>query len=250
MLLCDMGDTLIRWSGYDREKGLRSLRRYCDKPQRFDLAALVDRGIALDGELENRADTSLLEFREIDFLRTIFGTIGIILEGHDDEIEARYWSEALEFEPEPGVTAALERIAASGVRLGVISNTIFGPRAIEEELARHGLLRFFERPILTSARYGTRKPHPLLFEVALGMFGVAAKEAWYIGNSRYHDVGGAAAAGLTAVWYNTGGPGAGLPDEAPLGQPGGPVQSSTSGAVPDYEVASWTACADLIESLA
>ena len=116
ILLCDMGDTLIRWTGYDRERGLRSLRKYCDHPERFDLATLVERGIALDRELEERADASLLEFREADFLHAIFGTIGIILRGSDDEVEARYWSEALTFDPEPGVASALERISAAGAR--------------------------------------------------------------------------------------------------------------------------------------
>lgn len=258
ILLCDMGDTLIRWTGYDRERGLRSLREYCDHPERFDLATLVERGIALDHELEERADASLLEFREADFLHAIFGTIGIILRGSDDEVEARYWSEALTFDPEPGVASALERISAAGVRLGVISNTIFGPGVIEHELTRQDLLRFFERPLLTSARYGTRKPHPLLFEVALGLFGVTREESWYIGNSRYHDVGGATAAGLTAVWYNTGGLAAGMPDEAahpdaaaaPDAEPAPGAEPERSPApVPIHEVASWAACAELIETL-
>lgn len=199
-----MGDTLIRWTGYNRERGLNSLRPYCDHPERFHMDTLVEQGIKLDRELEKRAKESLLEFRQTDFLRTIFAAIGIELTTDDDALDARYWVEALDFEPEPGVADALERITASGVRLGVISNTIFLPRAIENELDKQRLLGFFARPILTSARYGTRKPHPLLFEAALGLFSARREETWYIGNSRYHDVGGAHAAGLTAVWYNTG----------------------------------------------
>lgn len=255
LLLCDLGDTLVTWTGYDRERGLTSLRGYCDRPNRFNLTTLVERGVALDRDLEERAAASLLEFRQADFLRTVFASIGIVLEIDDDELEALYWRSALEFVPEPGVEASLDRIAGTGVRLGVISNTIFGPRAVGEELERHDIAHHFGRPILTSARYGVRKPHPTIFHAALGVFDTEASEAWYIGNSAYHDVGGANAAGLTAVWYNRkNGEAKTLSEPAAAdsqheGTPLGAGAARSSHPAPDVEVASWSALAGLIESL-
>ncbi len=242
VLLCDVGDTLVTWNRYDRAAGLDSLYQWCDHPERYDRDALIATGEKLDEDMERRAAVSLLEFRQADFLRSVFATIGIGLEENDDVIETRYWANALGFSPEPGVAAALNRIHSAGVRLGIISNTIFGPAAIEYELEQHHIAHYFERPILTSARYGMRKPHPSIFTAALGLFGTSPNEAWYIGNSKFFDVGGAQAAGITAVWYNTGAPAAGMLAEGVLGEP-------DRDPTPDIEVNSWDQLASFVDDL-
>lgn len=232
LLLCDVGDTLVEWTAYDRESGLEAVRPLVDRPERFDREALVQRGTVLDRDLEERASQSLLEFRQADFLRTIFGAEGMRLICDDDHLETLYWRGGLTFLPEEGVTEALERIRGVGVRVGVISNTAFGPDAIGWELSSHGILAFVDGPIVTSARFGMRKPHPTIFHAALGLYGTTADETWYVGNSPYHDVGGAKAAGLGAVWYNADGE----EDNA----------AAAYHAGPDIVVSSWSDLADRI----
>lgn len=205
LLLCDVGDTLLEWTGYDRESGLQAVRPFVDRPERFDVASLAEAGTVLDRDLEERASQSLLEFRQADFLRTIFGVDGMRLLCDDDHLEIAYWRGALTFRAEDGVREALEQIRNAGVRLGVISNTAFGPESIGWELERHGIRSYFDGPIVTSARFGIRKPHPMIFRSALGLYRGSVEETWYIGNSPYHDVGGAKAVGLGAVWYNADG---------------------------------------------
>ena len=56
--------------------------------------------------------------------------------------------------------------------------------------------------VLISESVGFWKPDPRIFEIALDRAGVSAHEAVYIGDSPGHDVAGAKAAGLTAVWMN------------------------------------------------
>ncbi|MFW5827955.1 MAG: HAD family hydrolase [Alkalispirochaeta sp.] len=235
VLLCDMGDTLIRWTSYSREDGLTALRPFCDEPRRFSLSPLVATGEELDRYIEPHAADSLIEYRQADFLRLLFGTHGIQLRCDDDNLEWHYWHHALGFEPEPGVAAALRGIRELGVRLGIVSNTAFGPVCISRELQRHGLSEFFDEPVVTSARFGVRKPHPAILKSAAGIFGAGGKTVWYIGNSVFHDVGGATAAGLPVIWYNE--------DGEDL------AEAATRGEVPTHTVSSWAGAEALIRDL-
>lgn len=235
VLICDVGDTLIRWVGYSREDGLDSLRSIVDPADRFDLDALVRTGVALDDTIEPRAAELGLEYRQADFLRLLFARHGMQIHCDDDNLEWHYWHHALRFEPEPGVLDAVERIAGLGVRLGVLSNTAFGPVCLRRELAGHGLERFFQEPVVTSARFSLRKPDPAIFHAARGLLAAPSEIVWYVGNSVYHDVGGANRAGMPVVWYNE--DGERLADQA------------QNGESPDREVACWTDLAQLMAEL-
>lgn len=235
VLLCDVGDTILRWTGYSREEGLAALRPLCDDPQRSSLPQLVATGEELDRYIEPHAAGSLIEYRQADFLRLLFGTHGIQLFCDDDNLEWHYWRTALRFEPEPGVAAALSAIRAIGIRLAIVSNTPFGPTCITRELERHGLSEYFCKPIVTSARFGVRKPHPAILKSAAGIFGKEEKTVWYIGNSVYHDVGGAAAAGLPVIWYNEDG------EEL--------AEAATNGEAPTHTVSSWAGVEDLMRAV-
>jgi FMN phosphatase YigB (HAD superfamily) len=153
----------------------------------------------------------------------------------DDNLEWLYWRAALGFEPEPNVHDGLDAIRTAGVRTALVSNTSFGPESIRRELALHGLADFFVSPIVTSARYGVRKPHPAILQAARGTFAADREVAWYVGNSVYHDLGASNAAGLTAVWYNEDG------DEL--------ESSAANGERADVEVSGWLELAELIVAL-
>jgi putative hydrolase of the HAD superfamily len=86
-------------------------------------------------------------------------------------------------------------------KLGVVSNTSFSSRILRRELEMHQLLRYFDF-VVASADYGVRKPHPLIFSVAIKKMQLDPSEIWFIGNSIDHDVAGANTAGLFSVWYN------------------------------------------------
>ncbi|MFW5693772.1 MAG: HAD family hydrolase [Alkalispirochaeta sp.] len=236
LLLCDMGDTLIRWTHYSRTDGLTALRPLCDDIERFSLAELVATGEELDNYIEPHAAESCIEYRQADFLRLLFSAHGMQLLCDDDHLEWHYWRNALGFEPEPGVQAALDAIRKQGIRLAIVSNTAFGPTCIARELRRHGLADYFAQPVITSARYGVRKPHPAIFQSAVGILSAPGESAWYIGNSVYHDVGGAIAAGLPVIWYNE--------DGEQLSQ------VAKNGERPTYEVSSWAAAVALLQSRA
>jgi putative hydrolase of the HAD superfamily len=88
--------------------------------------------------------------------------------------------------------ATLTRLRARGVRIAVISNSDGTVRA---SLGRAGLLDQFEF-VLDSHEVGVSKPAPGIFLAALDRMGLEPSQAWYIGDSVFHDVRGAEAAGL------------------------------------------------------
>jgi len=102
----------------------------------------------------------------------------------------RTWSLVM---PEtPGFLASLER---QGYFLGVISNSV---GTVEDQLRHEGLRDYFEA-VFDSAIVGVEKPHPEIFNMALGSAQVAPSEAIFVGDTYATDVGGARLAGLHGV---------------------------------------------------
>lgn len=95
----------------------------------------------------------------------------------------------------PGTRAALERLRAAGVRLGIVSNS---DGRVEEALEAAGLRPLFD-VIVDSALVGVEKPDPRIFAVATEALKVTPAEAVYVGDLYEVDVVGARAAGLDVV---------------------------------------------------
>ena len=97
-------------------------------------------------------------------------------------------------------------------QIGMITN---GPAEIQREKLRLlKLLEIFPSAII-SGEVGVWKPERAIFEMALRQTGVAANDAAYVGDSPAHDVPGAQAAGMRAIWINRAGrawPGGDPPD--------------------------------------
>jgi HAD superfamily hydrolase (TIGR01509 family) len=95
----------------------------------------------------------------------------------------------------PDTHAALGRLRAAGLRLGVVSNS---DGRVEEALRAADLLRYFD-VVLDSALVGVEKPDPAIFRAALDALDVDPEEALYVGDLYEVDVVGARAAGMSAV---------------------------------------------------
>ena len=116
--------------------------------------------------------------------------------------------------------AAIEavRLALPGCRLGLITN---GPadvqRAKIELLELAPLVDF----ALISGELGIEKPDPAIFREALRRGEADPEEAIFVGDSPDHDVAGAHAAGIRAVWMNR----TGRPWPTPLPPPDDEVRN-------------------------
>jgi len=100
--------------------------------------------------------------------------------------------------PTEGAHALLDTLSASGIPTGIITN---GFSFLQKRKAEaHGLAERV-RFVLTSEDAGAHKPDARIFARALATVGVAARDAWHVGDHRDNDIAGALNAGLGAVWY-------------------------------------------------
>jgi FMN phosphatase YigB (HAD superfamily) len=126
--------------------------------------------------------------------------------GRTAEVLAAGFSEAgrrAAIHPSDGVGECLRELKGAGIRLGIICDIGLTPSAVVRELLdRHGLLELFDGATF-SDEAGFYKPAPEVFDAALAeLGGVAPDRAAHVGDRRRTDVGGALAAGWTAVRYN------------------------------------------------
>ena len=113
-----------------------------------------------------------------------------------------------------------------GRRLGLVTN---GPTDVQrEKIALLGVEPLVDF-VLVSEEFGAWKPDPAIFREALRLAGAEAAEAVFVGDSAEHDIAGARAAGIRAVWVNRGG--------RPWSHPDPP---------PEYEVPSLSALVPLL----
>ena len=95
----------------------------------------------------------------------------------------------------PETEAFLEKLDAMGIRYALLTN---GWSPLQEEKAR---LIGFRGPVYVSERIGVRKPHPDAFALLAKHFEIPVDELWYVGDDPQTDIAGAAALGITTVWY-------------------------------------------------
>jgi len=97
-----------------------------------------------------------------------------------------------------GALQAVRRVRPAP-SLGLVTN---GPADVQrpkvELLGIAPLVDF----VLVSGEFGAWKPDPAIFAEALRLGGAAAPEAIFVGDSAEHDIAGAQAAGIRAVWIN------------------------------------------------
>lgn len=104
------------------------------------------------------------------------------------------------FAPIPGSVALVQRLAAAGNRLGVLSNT--NPLDWEFVTTRYAFLqRDFETAVL-SFEVRAMKPERAIFDEAIARAGVAADEIFFVDDRPEH-VRGARDAGIDAVQFTT-----------------------------------------------
>lgn len=109
----------------------------------------------------------------------------------------RWWEPHTLLDPDvPGVFAALH---AQGIRVGVLSNTIWPRHEHERIFVRDGVADAIDGAVYTS-EIGWTKPHPEAFRAALAAVGGADPAATvFVGDRVYDDVHGAKSAGMRAV---------------------------------------------------
>jgi len=102
---------------------------------------------------------------------------------------------ALRFSAYPDSAPALRALRAAGFRLVVVSNW---DHSLHDRLDELGLAPLVDGAV-ASAELGAAKPDGAMFARGLALAGVAAADAWHVGDDPVADVEGALAAGVRPV---------------------------------------------------
>jgi putative hydrolase of the HAD superfamily len=97
-----------------------------------------------------------------------------------------------------GTIETLEFVKASGLKIGLVSNTGFPAEWHRDEMRRFEIYDYFDYTVFSS-EFGIRKPDPSMFRDCLGKLGVNAGEAVHVGDRPYEDISGAKNMGITSV---------------------------------------------------
>lgn len=130
-------------------------------------------------------------------LDEVFAAAGV--NAGPDQLAAYYawWEEHTLTDPD--VRPLLAALRERGLKIGVLSNTLW-PRAEHERVFRRdGVLDLIDAAVYTSEIEWT-KPHPAAFAAALAAVGgVAPEHAVFVGDRPWDDVAGAQGVGMRAV---------------------------------------------------
>jgi len=98
-----------------------------------------------------------------------------------------------------GAMETLQWLRATGVQVGLLSNATDG-RYVDRVAAKLGMRSYFD-PFVVSAEIGVRKPRPEAFRAVLDLWTIPAEQVAMVGDSLYHDVGGANRLGLHSIHF-------------------------------------------------
>ena len=193
-VIFDWGGTLTPWHTIDTHAQWVAYARAYDPAHRPEVAEAL-----LAAEVEawraSRDDHRSTSFADI------VRSAGLTPEGprHDAGLAAfrEFWEPHTFIDPEapPLLRALRER----GLRVGVLSNTLWPRDEHERVFARDGVLDLIDGAVYTSEIEHT-KPHPAAFTAAMEAVGVDDPgRCVFVGDRTFDDIHGARSAGMRAV---------------------------------------------------
>jgi putative hydrolase of the HAD superfamily len=183
-VIFDWGGTLTPWHTID--------------PREAWLAATGDVDAA--ARLGAAEDAAWLRARDQNRSATLAGVLEAAGIDADDRFLANYhaWWEPHTL-TDPDVPALFAWLRGEGIRIGILSNTIWPRERHEGIFARDEVLALIDGAVYTSEIAWT-KPHAEAFRAALAAVGVADPgRAVFVGDRLFDDIHGAQAVGMRAV---------------------------------------------------
>lgn len=205
-ILFDLGDTLLKNTGYDLDGGIRRLFDLTDQATTLTHQERRTIGGALGRQCERVRQAVNYEVNFEAFHRNLFDRVGLTSPHPWWALDLEFLKVSHQYALEEGIVECLDQLQAEGVAMGVVSNSFHCGNSLEWLLRDAGLRDYFKF-VIASSDYGFRKPHPELFETAIAKLGIPREAVWFIGDRPEADIAGAKGVGLTAVWYNGGGEG-------------------------------------------
>jgi 2-haloalkanoic acid dehalogenase type II len=189
LITFDCYGTLIDWNG-----GITSALR-----ERFPEAATQGDAELLATFYEIQDALKISEYRTYrELLAQVSEALAAARGWKLEEGEREFVAESIPgWTPFPDTNAALERLAAAGYRLGILSNI--------DDVLLAGTLRHFTVRfdlLVTAQSLESYKPAPRHFEMALAEVGGDSGRMLHVAQSLFHDVRTAVRLGIPVVWVN------------------------------------------------
>ena len=195
-VIFDWGGTLTPWHSVDLEEQWRVFARqvHAEQSQALSLAARI---VAAEDAAWVRSRTEHSSAR----LHEILTEAG--LQEGDLRREAALAAYQEFWEPhtftDEQVRPLWEGLRERGIRIGVLSNTIWPREYHRSVFERDGVLDLIDADIYSSELAWT-KPHPEAFRAVAAALGVEPAEAVYVGDRPFEDIHGSQLAGMRAIW--------------------------------------------------
>ena len=195
-VIFDWGGTLTPWHCVDLEEQWRVFARqvHAEEAQALSLAGRI---MAAEDAAWVRSRTEHSSAR----LHEILAEAG--LADGDLRREAALAAYQEFWEPhtftDKQVRPLWEGLRKRGVRVGVLSNTIWPREYHRGVFERDGVLDLIDADIYSSELDWT-KPHPEAFRAAAVALGVDPSETVYVGDRPFEDIHGSQLAGMRAIW--------------------------------------------------
>jgi putative hydrolase of the HAD superfamily len=189
-VIFDWGGTLTPWKTFDPAEEWRVLARVAAPERVSDAAA------ALAAAAEDAWARSRNEHRSGTFADVCAAAEVVAEEAHRrayrDHVEFATWTD-------PDAEPMLTTLREAGIRVGLLSNTLWPREWHEQWLARDGVLDLFDGAVYTSEIPWT-KPHPEAFAAAMDAVGVTdPARCVFVGDRLFDDIYGAQSVGMRTV---------------------------------------------------
>lgn len=193
-VIFDWGGTLTPWHTIDLREQWAAYTRV-RAPARADELA----GLLLDAETD--AWAAAREHQRSGTIDDLFRSVGLepVGELHEQALDAyhEFWTPHTLIDPDaPPLMAALRD---RGMKVGVLSNTLWTRDYHEQVFRRDGVLELVDGAVYSSEIAYT-KPHPQAFRAAMDAIGADdAARVVFVGDRPYDDIAGAKEVGMRAV---------------------------------------------------
>ena len=190
-VIFDWGGTLTPWRTLDYRAEWRSLATVVAP---HDVEAATDALLAA----ATRVWAAARDHHNSATFAEVCAAAGLEVTDEHTPAYRAFWEPATWTDPD--VRPLLEALRADGLRIGVLSNTVW-PRAWHEDIfARDGILELIDGAVYTSEIAWT-KPHEQAFTAAREAVGVTdPSRCTFVGDRLFDDIWGAKNAGMRAVW--------------------------------------------------
>jgi len=180
----DWGGTLTPWHTIELAEAWRALRLGDDAAERL---------VAAEETVWARARQT----QRSGTMDEVFAAAGVTA-GPQEIAEYYAWWEAHSY-TDPDVRPLWEQLRSRGIRIGVLSNTLWPRTEHDRVFRRDGVADLIDAAVYTSEIEWT-KPHPAAFHAVLdALGGIPPEDAVFVGDRPWDDIAGAKGVGMRAV---------------------------------------------------